>query len=149
MELSTHESKGLLHGQSEGNTCVVASLKMILDDMGIKIEENILAENLGTTENGVSVAKVPEALSKLGIETNVEARPNITIDEIANSVSDGKSVIASVNVPGKGPHAIVVDGVSDGQVIIRDPLPMGQGSSYSVFVNDFKSFFTGRGVIFK
>jgi hypothetical protein len=149
MELNPIVTNRLLHGQSKRNTCVASSLKMILDDMGIKIDEDVLAEKLGTTDNGVSVGKVPEALSKLDINTNVQARPNITIDEMASSVENGKPVIASVNIPGKGSHAIVIDGVGNGQVLIRDPLPMGTGSSYSVSLNDFETYFTGRGVIFK
>ncbi|MFV0549940.1 MAG: hypothetical protein ACK5M5_14670 [Limnobaculum xujianqingii] len=46
-------------------------------------------------------------------------------------------------------HAIVIDSVKDGKVFIRDPWPMGTGSSYSVPVNKLEQLVTGNAVIIK
>ncbi|WP_128330259.1 hypothetical protein [Apibacter sp. HY039] len=40
-----------------------------------------------------------------------------------------------------GAHAIVVDKIKNGRVYVRDPLPQFQGSSYSIFLEDFEEVF--------
>lgn len=45
-----------------------------------------------------------------------------------------------------GSHALIIDKIQKGQVHLRDPLPQGKGSSYSVSQKNFNSYWRGRTV---
>ncbi|WP_128332183.1 cysteine peptidase family C39 domain-containing protein [Apibacter sp. HY039] len=90
---------------------------------------------------------IPKAIENLGLDINTTSG-KVSYEQLKTGLENGNSAVVSVN-DGQGAHSVIIDRIENGQVTVRDPLPMGQGSSYSVSVNDFKSFFTGRGVIFK
>ena len=46
-------------------------------------------------------------------------------------------------------YAIVIDSIYGGRAFIRDPWPLGVGSSYSVPMSELKSLLTGDAVIIK
>lgn len=58
-------------------------------------------------------------------------------------------VMVSVKTPviGVGSHAVIVDGLSRQMVLIRDPLPLGEGSAYKITLGRFKQAWTGKAVI--
>ena len=145
IQLNQYTSEHHIYGQSEDYTCVATSLRMILADKGIYREENELANTLGTTTYGASIMRIPNALSDMGINTKAVAKVGINLNEISNSKNP---TIVSVHIPGKGAHAVIVDKIENGQVYIRDPLPKGVGTSYSISDKQFSERFTGRAVFF-
>jgi len=61
----------------------------------------------------------------------------------------GDKAIVSIYTEGLGHHAVLLDDIIDGRVIIRDPLPINQGSSYSVSIQEFEKLFKKNAVIIK
>lgn len=78
---------------------------------------------LQTTEGGASVLKAAEVLEKLGVAGG-RAIPKATLPELEAGIANGRSAMVGVNVPGIGPHAMVVDRIAEGRVFLRDPLPV-------------------------
>jgi filamentous hemagglutinin len=72
----------------------------------------------------------------------------LNVDIITDSIQSGASVVASVRA-GAGAHAIVVESVQSGRAFIKDPWPVGVGSSYSVPIDILKSVLTGSGVVIR
>ncbi len=57
--------------------------------------------------------------------------------------------VVSIATDEFGAHAVVVDKIENGRVFVRDPLPLYQGSSYSVALEDFKTVFNYKFVTIK
>ncbi|WP_221927944.1 hypothetical protein, partial [Xanthomonas graminis] len=68
----------------------------------------------------------------------------MSVDKIAAAANSGSSVIVNVTTSGGGVHAIVVESIDNGRAYIRDPWPLGVGSSYSVPVSDLNGALTGK-----
>ena len=140
-----YEADGTLIEQSYRGSCVAASTRMILNDAGIEVPEAYVrgVADVDTIQGGY-LSKVPDALNKLGL-----ANPpytfgtNLTIDDLTNATSTGDSAIVSINAPVAGLHAVVVDGVENGMVLIRDPA----GSEYQVTIANFLKLWNGKAVI--
>jgi uncharacterized protein YukE len=139
-----YDPEGDLIPQSYSGSCVASSCRMILSDSGIDVPEAYVrsAANVDAIEGGY-LKDVPEALNKLGLDTSYSYEANLSIDELSSATADGNSAIASVSFPGGGLHAVVVDGVEDGMVLIRDPA----GSAYEVSIQDFMQQWDGKAVI--
>jgi ABC-type bacteriocin/lantibiotic exporter with double-glycine peptidase domain len=114
---------------------------MVADDAGVAVSEQELAAALKTNEAGTNMAEIPQAMEGVGVRGGTFKQPATRADFEAIG-ADGKPAIVGVDVPGVGRHAVVVDKVENGNVFVRDPLPVGEGSSYSVPVNDFAQFVT-------
>ena len=71
---------------------------------------------------------------------------DITVQAIKAATENGASVIVNVRTELGGLHAIVVDSVESGVVGIRDPWPLGVGSTYSVPASALEGILNG-GVI--
>lgn len=149
-------SIGKLFGQTEGYTCAANSLRMTLDDFGIIRSEKYLADSLGTTRNGANILEIPKALDNAyveGIKTISRGGikdKNVTIGTLEKLLKRGdKKAIVSVRTEEFGSHAIVVDKIEKGRVFVRDPLPLNQGSSYSITIEDFEKVFNKKFVTLK
>lgn len=120
---------------------------MILESKGIRLAENVIAEALETTIRGANVTDVGKAVSKLKI-TNIKVTvfQKTSFDDFALLIGQRSSVV-SLDIPGKGLHAVIIDKIADGKVFIRDPLPIGQGSAYTIDIRDLRQLFNERGVI--
>lgn len=46
-------------------------------------------------------------------------------------------------------HAVLLEKTENNNVFLRDPLPLNQGSSYSISVDDFDKIFKKKAVIIK
>ena len=46
-------------------------------------------------------------------------------------------------------HAVLLEKIENGNVFLRDPLPLNQGSSYSISIEDFNKIFNDKAVIIK
>ena len=139
-----YDPEGDLIPQSYSGSCVASSCRMVLSDSGIDVPEAYVRStaNVDAIEGGY-LKDVPEALNKLGLDTPYTYGTNLTIDELGTATANGDLAIASVSFPGGGLHAVVVDGVEDGMVLIRDPA----GSTYEVTIQDFLQQWDGKAVI--
>lgn len=140
-------------GQQESYTCVPASLKMVLSDRKLHYSEEYLATALGTTTTGTSIFDIPDALKKIYLDdiTTISRggkRDNITLGTLEKFLSkENRHAIVSVHHRDFGSHAIVVDKIKAERIFIRDPLPLGTGSCYSMSLKDFKRIFNKKFVI--
>lgn len=143
-------SNAILHGQTKDYTCVATSLRMALEDKGIIKSEEYLATALKTDKNGASILDIPESLynSRLD-EIVVIAEKDIRLPELVSKLQDGDKAVVSISTEEFGSHAVLIDKIENGKVIIRDPLPKDVGSSYSISIENFKQVFNRRAVIIK
>ncbi len=154
VKLEIENTIKLVSGQTKGYTCVANSLRMVLSDLG-KIEfEDSLALALKTDKNGAHITDIPKAVESLGIQDVVmevhRSHKGVTVSTLEKALKNGeRSAVVSVYNKDFGGHAIVVDRIYDGQVFIRDPMPLNQGSSYRVSVDDFRKSFRKKYVTFK
>lgn len=144
-------SETKVFGQSTDYTCAATSLRMALHDKGILLLEDELARALKTDSNGASILDIPEALyfKRLEDEVTAIAEKDIKFSKLLEKLEDGDKAIISLYKSEFGYHAVVLEKVENGQVLLRDPLPMNQGTSYSMKIEDFKSIFNKKAVIIK
>lgn len=141
------EPAGQVIGQMTMETCVAGSCRMIASDVGVQLTEEAVATALETTAEGASVLRAAEVLESFGVSGG-QALQRATIVELEAGLASGRSAMVGVNVSGLGRHAMVVDRIAEGRVFLRDPLPLAQGSSFSMPIRDFLDIWSGRLVTF-
>ena len=95
-------------------------------------------------DEGGYLSNIPKALSILGLTTPYRYEADLALEQLEAAVTHGKSAIVSINsLVERRPHAIVVDGIEGGMVLIRDPL----GEAYKVIIEDFLCLWNGKSVI--
>lgn len=117
---------------------------MALSDIG-KIEfEDTLAKALNTDKYGARITDIPKVIEDLGITDVLITKhtKNVTFGILERALKDSsrKAVVGIYDETLKG-HAVLVDKIENGRVFVRDPLPLNQGSYYSIAAEDFKSVF--------
>lgn len=144
-------SETKIFGQSTDYTCAATSLRMTLHDKGILLLEDELARALKTDTNGASILDIPEALYFKRLEDQVTAiaEKDIKLSKLLEKLEDGDKAVVSIGTEHFKGHAVVLEKVEDGKVFLRDPLPMNQGASYKMNIEDFKRIFKERAVIIK
>ncbi|MDR4891628.1 MULTISPECIES: cysteine peptidase family C39 domain-containing protein [unclassified Chryseobacterium] len=149
IEIFVSETK--VFGQSTDYTCAATSLRMTLHDKDILLLEDELARALKTDANGASILDIPEALYFKRLEDQVTAiaEKDIKFSKLLEKLEDGDKAIVSLRTDEFKGHAVVLEKVEDGKVFLRDPLPMNQGASYSMKIEDFKEIFNRKAVIIK
>jgi RHS repeat-associated protein len=129
--------------QEEVNTCVSASCKMVLRDLGHSgIPEKNIASTLNTEGAGAYISDIPQALRSMDIPigrkqliSDVATRGSgVKIEDVAAALKNGDRVIVGYGPRGYG-HAVVVDTMYDGMVTFRDP---ALGMSVRVSEQQFK-----------
>lgn len=110
------------------------------------IPEAYVREAIGTTSEGTALSNIPNGLKELGFGGQAKYTSSLNIEVIQSSIESGASIIASVRA-GASAHAVVIESIQSGRIFIKDPWPVGVGSSYSVPVESLKSVLTGGGVI--
>ncbi len=130
--------------QANDASCAAASCRMAAN-LG-DVPEAYIREAIGTTHEGTALSKIPSGLKELGFEGRAEYTSSLNIEALTGAVQNGGAVVASVRA-GEGAHAIVVESVQGGRAFIKDPWPVGAGSSYSVPIESLKSVLTGGGVV--
>ncbi|MDQ1097319.1 MULTISPECIES: cysteine peptidase family C39 domain-containing protein [Chryseobacterium] len=140
-----------IFGQSTDYTCAATSLRMVLDDKGILLLEDELARTLKTDTNGASILDIPEVLYFKRLEDQVTAiaEEDIRLSKLLEKLEDGDKAIVSIGTEHFKGHAVVLEKVENGEVFLRDPLPMNHGASYKMNIEDFKRIFKERAVIIK
>jgi hypothetical protein len=127
-----------VYGQMQDYSCVAASCRMVAGEGPEAYWRT--AVNTVDDAGGAGGATLQDAASALTDAGHPSVyRAGLSVDDLAGS--GGPSIVS-----GNG-HALVVDRVSGGQVFIRDPLPGGAGSSYTVSVADFTEWWSGRAVV--
>ncbi|WP_394674821.1 cysteine peptidase family C39 domain-containing protein [uncultured Chryseobacterium sp.] len=139
-----------IFGQSTDYTCAATSLRMVLDDRGIIKSEEYLASALKTDKEGASILNIPKALYNSYLEEVVTiAESKITLPKLLEKLEDGDKAIISIGTEEFNGHAVVLEKVENETVFLRDPLPMNQGASYSIKLDDLKQIFNKKAVIIK
>jgi len=143
-------SESKVFGQSKDYTCASTSLRMVLDDKGIIKSEEYLAKALNTDKNGASILDIPEALHNSYLDdVTAIAEEKIKFSNLLKKLEEGDKAVVSIFTKDFGSHAVIIDKVENGKVFLRDPLPMNQGSFYSMEVENFKKIFKQKAVIIK
>lgn len=144
-QLGTYTPKSSVFGQAYDFSCVAASCKMAagLSD----VPESYIRQAIQTDTSGTSLSNIPAGLQQLGFTGTATYAKNATVASIESATESGASVIANVTTESGGIHAIVVDSVKGGVANIRDPWPLGVGSTYSVPVDALGKALTGSVVV--
>jgi filamentous hemagglutinin len=143
--LGQYTPAGSTLGQAFDFSCAAASCRMaanLADTPEAYIRQAIL-----TDTSGSSLSNIPSGLQQLGFQGAAQYSTAMTTESITVATNGGASVIVNVTTKTGGVHAIVIDSVKGGMAYIRDPWPLGTGSSYAVPVNSLESVLTGKGVI--
>ncbi|MDQ2717144.1 MAG: cysteine peptidase family C39 domain-containing protein [Chloroflexota bacterium] len=140
-----YDPSGSYYKQLQPGSCIASCDRMILSDAGIDLPEAYIrdAANIDANDGGL-LSDNPDALQSLGLPTQYTFEQNVSIDELTTATNGGRPAIASIStgVPG-GAHAVVIDGVENGEVLIRDPL----GESYKVSIENFLKLWNGKAVL--
>ena len=142
---TSYKPASQLLGQTYDFSCAAASCTMAADLLATP--EAYVRQAILTDTNGTALSNIPEGLKNLGFKGTADYSTNITTHAISEATSNGGSVIVNVTTDSGGVHAIVVDSIVDGIANIRDPWPIGVGSSYGVPVDALESVLTGKSVI--
>ncbi|MFT3979061.1 MAG: cysteine peptidase family C39 domain-containing protein [Ferruginibacter sp.] len=151
IKIEKTETKLTLLGQMKGNTCAASSLRMVLADMNITRSEEYLAAALKTEDGGASILDIPAALENSYLDKVIAiAQTDVSMSEFLKNIELGDTAIVSLFFDEfKSAHAVIADGMREGKIIIRDPLPQNIGSSYLIEVEKFKKVFNKKVVYFK
>lgn len=133
-ERGPYEPEGDLKGQIHDYSCVAASCSMVAGG-----PEAYWREAAGVDESGGTLSNAANALTKNAYPAAY--RTGMSVEDLAEATDSGPAIVAGAG------HAVVVDSISDGQVFIRDPNPLGVGSAYSVSESDFASWWNGTAVV--
>ncbi len=151
-----------LIGQETDSGCAVACVRMRLADLGRSPHQNeaaaVRALNMRGGGSGNPISEIP---GKIARAAGVRARYGLmTLEELAAATSEQPAIV-SVKLPNAPPHAIVVDQIKRGYVMIRDPISRdsrtgqpianGRASGYRMTIDDFRRLFVrdgnGRGKV--
>jgi hypothetical protein len=119
---------------------------MILSDNGIFLPEAYVREMANIDASaGIHIRDAVPGLNTILENSGVSARyvysSSVSLEELRSATSRGSAVV-DVRVPAGTTgdhkiHAVIVDGIENNLVLIRDPLPEGAGSAYKISVDDF------------
>jgi hypothetical protein len=142
VSLGEYSISRILVDQMEGGSCVGSCGKMLLADKGIDIPEAYIRNMLGIDASGTSVRNLQKLVDEMPELSGATVRANAAVSDVVELAANGP-VAVNITHSTYGSHAVIVDGIQDGRVLIRDPLPEGLGSSYSMDLADFEGLFGG------
>ena len=132
-----YQPKGRVEGQLTETSCVAASCRMLLQDHGTNVVETHLREALATDELGARISDAPAVLRQFGLPRPYTYRDDLAMADLQEATKRGAAIVF-LKVPKLGAHALLVDGIEDDLVLIRDSLPIGRGAAYKVSATDFQ-----------
>lgn len=131
-----YQPSGIVLGQETPDSCVAACCRMLLfDHLPVRRQDYRYAEcfvrtALETDQNGGVITLIPETLRQFGLPDEYVFYRGLTVEKL-RELAVAKPVIALVQPDPAGKlHALLVDLVSDREVALRDPLPIGYGTAY-------------------
>ena len=150
-----YHPRGTLFGQMQKASCVAACCRMLLfdyvPDVGedLSFSESSLRNALQTTDQGTSASLIEKVMRAYGLTLSYRYRRDLTIAQL-QATTAAYPAIAIVKTPDDlGVHALLIDDVNAARVLIRDPLPVCEGSAYAlplpVFLSAWLDPKTGRG----
>ena len=124
-------------------SCGAACARQVLLDKGIDIPESTIRELAKVSpKTGTGVDNVIDALNKLDPKTQYTGGG---VGPDAFGALNKRGPWIAMVKPNTGPHFVIVDGVEDGRVMLRDPWGLdapgaGQGLKGTVEVDDFMEY---------
>lgn len=138
-----YQPRGVLIGQATDDSCVPACVRMLLLDEfphladDYRLSESCLRNALETTSKGSSVAGVPAVLREMGMARPYIFRADLTLPELRRTAAGGTVMAVLRTIFPQAAHVVLVEEVTETGVAVRDPLPLGQGSAYTVALSEF------------
>lgn len=135
-----YEPSNPVYGQANPSSCIAAACRMVHQTVtGQNFGEAYWRAGAGVDETGGTLSGAAEALNMSGLQATV--REGLSLPELRDAAASGPAIVQG---PG---HAVVVDAVEEGGVLIRDPWNVGIGAAYRVTSTVFQSWWTGRAVL--
>jgi filamentous hemagglutinin len=140
-----YQPRGVLLGQATDDSCVPACVRMLLLDNLPHLEgdhrfsESFLRDALETTDEGSAVARIPAVLREMGVIRPYAFRADLTLSELRASAQSGAAVVVLRTIFPESAHVVLVEEITDEVAALRDPLPLGVGSAYTVGLQEFAS----------
>jgi ABC-type bacteriocin/lantibiotic exporter with double-glycine peptidase domain len=133
--------------QLHGGSCVAACARMLLKDFGVEQPEAYIRAAIGVDAlEGGYLSNVPAGLKDLEFPREARYHERLTLPELRWHTATNAALVG-VKLEGYGFHALVVDGFEGDDVRLRDPLPVGTGSSYKVGQEYFCEAWQGKAVV--
>jgi hypothetical protein len=146
-----YQPRGALLGQAADDSCVAACVRMLLIDHfperadDYRFSESFIRDICETGLDGSVVAIIPTVLQEMGVVRPYVFRARITLNELRESVQSGAAVAVLRTVFPESAHVVLVEEITDEIVAVRDPLPWGLGSAYTVGLQEFASVWLLKG----
>jgi filamentous hemagglutinin len=136
-----------LFAQSHGGSCVAAAVRMFINDHDYDQPEAYIrgACKVDALDGG-HIADVPQGLRDLEFPRATRYDANMALAELRYHVGSNPAIVG-LKLEKYGSHALVVDEFAGDTVRLRDPLPVGAGSTYSVQLGDFTQAWGGKAVV--
>jgi ABC-type bacteriocin/lantibiotic exporter with double-glycine peptidase domain len=137
-----------MFGQELPMSCGAACARQLLSDKGINTTESIIRELANfEPEYGIDASSLANALNKLSPES--QFRGGSVPPEAFEALNKRGAWIARVK-PSSGAHFVIVDGVDNNNVLIRDPWEdvapgVGNGLEAKIPVSEFMDYWN-RGI---
>jgi filamentous hemagglutinin len=96
--------------------------------------------------DGGHIADVSAGLKELEFPKPTLYEAHMALPVLRRHVGTSPAIVG-VKLDGYGSHALVVDEFAGDTVRLRDPLPVGAGSTYSVQIGDFTQAWNGKAVV--
>lgn len=144
----SYQPRGILIGQATEESCVPACVRMMLLDEfpflhgDYRVSESFLRNALETTRKGSSVANVPAVLHAMGATKSYIYRADLTLPELQKTAESYAAMAVLRTTFPQSAHVVLVEQVTETMVAMRDPLPLGQGSAYTVALPEFLKAWT-------
>lgn len=143
VDTQPYQPRGILIGQVTDDSCVPACVRMMLLDEfpflrdDYRLSESFLRNALETTRKGSSVANAPAVLLEMGATKSYSYRSNLTMPELRKAASRHAVMAVLRTTFPLSAHVVLVEDIAETNVAVRDPLPLGQGSAYTVALSEF------------
>ena len=136
MKARKARSKLQFHKQEMAYSCAVACLKMVLEAFGKGIDESELRRLCNTTELGTFADDIVSCAIELGFKAE---KTYLAIDNLKRLMEKDIFPIVYVNTYSLNSifatHAIIVEEIEDGEVMIIDPLDGRKTVPLKIFDN--------------
>jgi uncharacterized protein YukE len=130
--------------QEDPYTCMPAVTRMVMDDLGEEVPEEadvITESGAAGGRSGMNFQNLENFFQQRGISMDVD--DNMSEAQLEDALQSGKSFVTGIT-NGRIRHAVIVDGMENGLVNVRDPA-MGP---YSVSLSDFLNSWFNIGLFY-
>ncbi|MGH9832317.1 MAG: cysteine peptidase family C39 domain-containing protein [Blastocatellia bacterium] len=137
-DTAAYQPRGVLLGQATDDSCVAACVRMLLIDRfperadDYRFSESFIRDVCRTGRDGSLVAGIPAVLQEMGIVTPYVFRADLTIDDLREAVAFGFAIASVRTSAPREVHVVIVEEVTEEDVVVRDPLPQSASAAYRV-----------------